>query len=175
MLRERAKTKRPGLRKLVEMELGLGIQKGAHSSVSRPAPHIPSTPYAAMSDPTMQITDARATMALYRIHKVEWEKQLRPTTEAWRAKTGKDKRKRDDVTVDGDEGQTATKKGKKEKVEREEFPGGGRKGISSGIGLVYRRNGKVVKMTGRQPRSNLSDHDVGGVEEGGNWWEAAPT
>jgi len=34
-LREIAKTKRPGLKKLAEIELGLEIQKGAHSSVSR--------------------------------------------------------------------------------------------------------------------------------------------
>jgi RNA exonuclease 4 len=34
ILRERAKNKRPGLKKLAEMELGLEIQKGSHSSVS---------------------------------------------------------------------------------------------------------------------------------------------
>lgn len=33
-LREKARTKRPGLKKLVEMELGIRIQTGAHSSVS---------------------------------------------------------------------------------------------------------------------------------------------
>lgn len=33
-LREHAKTKRPGLKKLAELELGLKIQAGAHSSVS---------------------------------------------------------------------------------------------------------------------------------------------
>jgi RNA exonuclease 4 len=37
-LREKAKTKRPGLKRLVEMELGLQIQKGSHSSVSRRVP-----------------------------------------------------------------------------------------------------------------------------------------
>lgn len=34
-LREKARTKRPGLKKLVEMELGIRIQTGAHSSVSQ--------------------------------------------------------------------------------------------------------------------------------------------
>jgi RNA exonuclease 4 len=33
-LREKAKNKRPGLKKLVELELGLQIQRGSHSSVS---------------------------------------------------------------------------------------------------------------------------------------------
>lgn len=37
-LRERAKTKFPGLRKLAAMELGLEIQKASHSSVRRLAP-----------------------------------------------------------------------------------------------------------------------------------------
>jgi RNA exonuclease 4 len=34
-LREKAKTKRPGLKRLAEMELGIKIQTGAHSSVSQ--------------------------------------------------------------------------------------------------------------------------------------------
>ncbi|EIW72743.1 hypothetical protein TREMEDRAFT_22411, partial [Tremella mesenterica DSM 1558] len=50
-LQEIAKNKRPGLKKLCQLELGLEIQKGSHSSV----------------------TDARATMALFRLHKNAWD------------------------------------------------------------------------------------------------------
>ncbi|KAJ7903822.1 ribonuclease H-like domain-containing protein [Mycena olivaceomarginata] len=46
------KSKRIALRKLVQQELGATIQGGEHSSV----------------------TDARATMAVYRLHRKEWEK-----------------------------------------------------------------------------------------------------
>jgi RNA exonuclease 4 len=40
-LREVAKTKKPGLKKLTELELGLKIQSGAHSSVSRSEQPLP--------------------------------------------------------------------------------------------------------------------------------------
>ncbi|KAI0349971.1 hypothetical protein OH77DRAFT_1431536 [Trametes cingulata] len=48
--------RRPALRNLVQQELGLTIQAGEHSSV----------------------TDARATMALFRLHRKELEKDFRP-------------------------------------------------------------------------------------------------
>jgi RNA exonuclease 4 len=40
-----------------------------------------------------QVTDARATMGLYRLHKVEWEASVRPQTEAYKAKMGLSKGK----------------------------------------------------------------------------------
>ncbi|GAA5924894.1 hypothetical protein JCM3775_006311 [Rhodotorula graminis] len=49
-----AKTKRPGLKNLAKLALGVDIQAGEHSSV----------------------TDARATMALYRTQKSAWEDSL---------------------------------------------------------------------------------------------------
>ncbi|PPQ98998.1 hypothetical protein CVT24_003480 [Panaeolus cyanescens] len=52
---ELTKSKRIALRNLVKEQLGLTIQSGEHSSV----------------------TDARATMAIYRLHKTEWEKNSR--------------------------------------------------------------------------------------------------
>lgn len=173
-LREKAKSKRPGLKKLTQLELGIQIQSGAHSSV----------------------TDARATMALYRLHKVEWEKSLRGVVEAWRAQNGDGpeggkgsatgKRKRgspeDDEggsLEDGeiDEGESRNgRKGKKGKVEPEQFPGGGRKGISSNIGLVitHRDGTKEVRRGKRGYVSeNLgrSSNSGGGGGGGGNWWE----
>ncbi|KAL1406165.1 3'-5' exonuclease [Vanrija albida] len=148
-LREAAKTKRPGLKKLVELELGLKIQAGSHSSV----------------------TDARATMALYRLHKPEWEASLRKVMEAYREKTGmeplaKGKRKRGADDDDEDEAD-----GKKRKAPQQ-FPGGGRKGISSGLSVVVRRFGK--KVEGDQPkRRGPVEAPKAGAGAGGNWWEEA--
>ncbi|WWD21834.1 hypothetical protein CI109_106322 [Kwoniella shandongensis] len=165
MLREKAKNKHPGLKKLAEMELGIQIQKGSHSSV----------------------TDARATMALYRLHKSEWEQQLRHTTEAYRAKVGKSagggKRKRDDEDDDdadedgeGDaEGNEDTPRPKKGKKERQVFPGGGRKGISSGLGVIIRRNGQRIDNGGTGGGgSNVSRRErIASASSAGNWWEEA--
>ena len=90
-------------------------------------------------------------MALYRLHKTEWEQQLRQSTEAWKAKTGKSKgidaedskvdtgkrkRSEDGHEEEGAELRFSTKKRK------ERFPGGGRKGVSSGLSVVVRRNGE---------------------------------
>lgn len=105
-------------------------------------------------------------MALYRLVKVEWEKQLRPLTEAFKVKTGKSgKRKRSDKD-DGEEGDGEGSK----KEKREEFPGGGRKGISSGLGLIVRRNG--VRVDNQKPR-NGAGPSAGGQSGGSglNWWE----
>ncbi|ORY28641.1 ribonuclease H-like domain-containing protein [Naematelia encephala] len=155
-LREKAKTKVPSLRKLVAMELGLEIQKGSHSSV----------------------TDARATMALYRLHKTQWERDLRHVTEAYRVKSeavkGKGKRKREDKEEEReeDEAEDGEKEGERKK---KAFPGGGRKGISSGLSVVVKRNGQRVE--GGRKRGDGGGGGEGGGEGaggGGNWWEAVP-
>ncbi|KAF9050748.1 ribonuclease H-like protein [Hymenopellis radicata] len=82
------------LRNIVQQELGIAIQDGEHSS----------------------LTDARATMAVYRVHRKEWEK--------------------------GTKQQAPSKKRKKPDAndEPEEFPGGGRKGVSSGLSTVVKRD-----------------------------------
>lgn len=130
------------------------------------------------------MTDARATMALYRLHKNEWEKQLRPATEAYKvkiAKSGKHtKRKRDDAEDgedDDDEVFASSKRGKKN-TGRQEFPGGGQKGISSGLGLIIKKNGvridqrtgKVLGEKKRGPRDRAAE-DVPADTGGSNWWE----
>ncbi|BEJ10358.1 hypothetical protein CcaverHIS641_0703930 [Cutaneotrichosporon cavernicola] len=135
-LREAARSKRPGLKSLVESQLGLKIQSGAHSS----------------------ITDARATMGLYRLNKDAWEASLRGVMEAYVKKTGsampgrKKKRKRDDDEEAGG---------------NKSFPGGGQKGISSGLSVVVKRFGKKIdnqpKRRGPAPAASA----------GGSWWEEA--
>ena len=124
-------------------------------------------------------------MALYRLHKNEWEKQLRPATEAYKVKVAKSgkhtKRKRDDEEGgegdDDDEVFAASKRGKKGKG-GEEFPGGGKKGISSGLGLIIKKNGvRIDQRTGKVlegkkggPRGRVAE-DVPADTGGSNWWE----
>ncbi|KAJ7596279.1 ribonuclease H-like domain-containing protein [Mycena floridula] len=125
------KSRRPALRDLVKQELDLVIQGGEHSSV----------------------TDARATMAVYRIHRKEWDRGTRPLPAAFSATDDT----KDDAT-------TPVKKKKKRKREEDDeetssFPGGGRKGVSSGLSTVIRRNGKP-----KAPETSDAE-----------WWKALPT
>lgn len=205
-LREKAKNKRPGLKKLAELELGLQIQKGSHSSVSLcPQQNVLLSRH--LTD-RVQVTDARATMALYRLHKIEWEKQLRPVTEAYREKMGlpplpgqgkqskaSQKRKRDDagasesddgdelgVDDDGDVSNGGGRPRQKQQSGRGENPGGGRKGVSSGLStIVYRkgvreqpkglRDGSTGQLVNRGGRGGGKSSGGGGGA--GNWWEDA--
>ena len=106
------------------------------------------------------MTDARTTMALYRLHKVEWEQQPRASTDAWREKTGSGKRKRPEEDL---EGGGSPKR-------REEFPGGGRKGISSGLAVVVRRLGQ---KSGEGGEGQSGRRGPVGTAGGGKWWEEA--
>lgn len=94
------------LRNLVRQELDVTIQSGEHSSV----------------------TDARATMAIYRLHRKEWEKGNKPplTKKRKRADKSQDEERGDPDGEDGKAGATSTN------------PRGGRKGISSGLTTVVR-------------------------------------
>lgn len=133
-LQEIAKNKRPGLKKLSELLLGIQIQTGAHSS----------------------LVDARVTMALYRLHKKEWERSVWRQTEAYRSTSSVNKLKHvlgkrghDEKEVeDGEEtgGESKSKNRKKRDIGGgpQQFPGGGRKGISSGLDVIVRRDRKSV-------------------------------
>jgi RNA exonuclease 4 len=124
---------------------------------------------------TDQVTDARATMALYRLFKTEWEQSIRPQTEAYKAKLGKGKgketekegggkRKRDDDDSESEEEEETQAKKKKEV-----FPGGGRKGVSSGLSVIVRRGGKRVEGPRQRGVPRSSTQDTG--TSGGSWWE----
>jgi RNA exonuclease 4 len=119
-----------------------------------------------------KVTDARATMGLYRLHKVEWEASIRPATEAYKAKMGlskgKEKRKRGDESEEEEEEEgTEDARGKKKK---EEFPGGGRRGVSSGLSVIVRRGGKRVDGP-RQRGIPRPSSEIGGAGGSGSWWE----
>lgn len=125
-------------------------------------------------------------MALYRLYKPEWEASLRHVMESYREKTGmaslakSKKRRRGSVGEHGDDDgegaepagedghdEDGDKTAKRKKKDPQQFPGGGRKGISSGLSVVIKRFGKKVED---QPRRR------GPVEtksSGGSWWEEA--
>jgi len=110
-------------------------------------------------------------MGLYRLRKVEWEASIRPQTEAYKAKMGlskgKGKRKRDDESEEEEEEEGEDTKGKKKK---EDFPGGGRRGVSSGLSVIVRRGGKRVDGP-RQRGVPRPSSEVGGAGGSGSWWE----
>ncbi|KAJ7493645.1 ribonuclease H-like domain-containing protein [Mycena latifolia] len=138
-----AKSKYVALRNLVKQELGAAIQGGEHSSV----------------------TDARATMAVYRLHRREWEKGAPPLARL----LGKGKGKKhagdeEEESGDSDEEEPALptkKKGKESK--KEGFPGGGRKGVSSGLGTIVRR-------AGGSGAGGVRSKSGGGGGEKTQWW-----
>lgn len=70
-----------------------------------------------------------------------------------------------------------TKKGSRHGVAgaktRSEFPGGGRKGISSGLSTVVRAHGKNVKITGKRAPDGGNSRGAGGHggAGSGDWWK----
>ncbi|KAJ6493403.1 ribonuclease H-like domain-containing protein [Mycena sanguinolenta] len=209
------KNKRVALRKLVEQELGVRIQEGEHSSV----------------------VDARATMAVWRLNRREWEKGAPRVSvkgrvgtkgdegggvgggdaededgdEEWEDDAGDD----DDDGRDEDEDQedrtalprnnsnasklkpapklatpsvpkhkpaTAPQPKSQTKTKPSSFPGGGRKGVSSGLSTVVRHHQKQPRRGTRVEggvRVRVSGGGGGadargGKGEGGGagqWWK----
>ncbi|KAG2135529.1 MipD protein [Suillus cothurnatus] len=107
-------SKRPALRNLVKQELDVVIQGGEHSSV----------------------TDARATMAVFRLHRKEWEKGFRPLSVPGAGASNKRKR------VESSEPTVPTP------------PDRGRKGISSGLSTIVKRTPQTRSKTAVKTASN---------------------
>ncbi|KAF7289475.1 Exonuclease domain-containing protein [Mycena chlorophos] len=131
------KTKYVALRNLVKQEVGATIQGGEHSSV----------------------TDARATMAVFRLHRKEWEAGSAP----WPPKDQTQQKSEDEEEPVQDDEQKSTKRKRKEK----EFPGGGRKGVSSGLSVVVKRGGEKDKE--KEKDKDKSRRKSGG--SGSQWWK----
>jgi RNA exonuclease 4 len=141
-------------------------------------------------------------MALYRLHKGPWEQELRHATEAYKAKVGLGgkakgkereieknkeasrmaKRKRgdgeDDEDASQDDGDSESEEEVKPSKSKKVFPGGGKKGISSGLGVVIRRNGQRVETRQRGvPRGGRAEGSgsasmSASSNTGNNWWES---
>ncbi|THU90509.1 ribonuclease H-like protein [Dendrothele bispora CBS 962.96] len=190
------KSKYAALRNLVKQELDITIQGGEHSS----------------------LTDARATMAVYRLHRKEWEKgNVGSQTASYLANVGgkgktpelgddddggggegggevndgdkdvkgkhkgKGKKRKataddeDEEDQDGDgdgDGEGKERSGnKKSKIKgsknQKEFPGGGRKGVSSGLSTVVKRKGKD-DVADSGSRTGNSSHKRGYKNQ---WWK----
>ncbi|KAJ7711566.1 ribonuclease H-like domain-containing protein [Mycena metata] len=138
-----AKSTRVALRNLVKQEVGATIQGGEHSSV----------------------TDARATMAVYRLHRKEWEKgnSSRPLPQA--KMKGKGKAEEAGPSDDEDDEDEDVPQAKEKKEKPKTFPGGGRKGVSSGLGTIVRRQGTGAARSSEDKRS------AGGRGGGAEWWK----
>lgn len=112
-------------------------------------------------------------MALYRLHKQEWETIVRRQTEAFHAKTLRKPKGSQVIEEDEeDDNENSSKPGskKRRRVEApESFPGGGRKGISSGLGVIVKRmDGKPMKNKDERKSERAVVH----ADAAGNWWDA---
>ncbi|GBE81278.1 ribonuclease H-like domain-containing protein [Sparassis latifolia] len=137
------RSRRIALRHLVQQELGVIIQGGEHSSV----------------------TDARATMAVFRLHRKEWEKGQRP--DALPSTTTRSTAKRKRAPTEGeDSGSTASPTPSKRKVDS---PGGGRKGVSSGLSTIVKKRDKGREVMTKTRNTNIK-RDVGSNTKG-KWWK----
>ncbi|RDB20645.1 RNA exonuclease 4 [Hypsizygus marmoreus] len=123
-----ARSKKVALRNLVKQEINVTIQGGEHSSV----------------------TDARATMAVYRLHRKTWEKDHKPLAK---------KRKRDEAGHDLEHTEADDMGREHERSSTTQYPGGGRKGVSSGLTTVVRRG------------ANANNDTSGGEKTKTKWWK----
>ncbi|KAF8813202.1 ribonuclease H-like protein [Phlegmacium glaucopus] len=149
------------LKNLAKQELGIGIQTGEHSSV----------------------VDARVTMAIYRLHKKDWEGASRTFSQILEADIAKLKYSQltgiDDLRpLDGDssifekylgkagvEPPPTSKLHKKKGAKKNKaFPGGGRKGVSSGLSTVVRRGERRAATAGEEPPKSKYP-----------WWKILPS
>lgn len=113
-------------------------------------------------------------MALYRLHMTEWEAAARKTTEAFKTKTAGKRKQEQDVESDDEDGDgDAPKSKKKKKTVDESFPGGGRRGISSGLSTVVKYHGKggsnnKEPRAQQAPMQSVRTRKETAVE--GEWW-----
>ena len=137
-----SKSRHPALRTLTAQEFGIQIQGGEHSSV-RSVLRVRYT--AARIYVSPQVTDARATMAVYRLHRREWEKVRRfplpPSEDPDRSDPSRTPKKRKRSSGEG----------------VNDPPGGGKKGTST-------RLTSIVKRLGPKKTSSLASKKKTG------WW-----
>lgn len=107
-LRQLVGSKRPALRTLAKKALGIDIQDGEHSSVSL----VVHVDLCNLANPSCrQVTDARATMAIYRTVQKEWEAKLRGSSSSKPAKKPKiSSAPASSIKADGDVGKVMVKK-----------------------------------------------------------------
>ncbi|KAG8689715.1 3'-5' exonuclease [Ceratobasidium sp. 394] len=151
---EKYRTPHVALKRLAKEELGVDIQAGEHSSV----------------------TDARAAMAIYRLHKRAWDASI-PIAHL-RGSAGIARHAPD---TDGDSENSGTEslgrpKRKRQPSGSESFPGGGRRGVSAGLSTIVRRGAHKsgTNKTGVYGTKSLAgtrnpQHSHVGKEK---WWQS---
>ena len=102
----------------------------------------------------LQVIDARATMAIYRIHKKEWDKDLLPLPVALNSKKRKASDEQEDTPVKETGDTDASQKPFKKFKAARQFPGGGQKGVSSGLSTIVKRSGQHPKRGASQSTGN---------------------
>ena len=135
-------------------------------------------------------------MAVYRIHKKDWEKGSRPHPTSAPAKSSTKASKRTAAEAefasdaesesDSDEPSTSVPKptstlkttvaGKKRKTKNSSttFPGGGRKGLSSGLSTVVKKIGAAAPGSmSTHPTSRGNPKAAGGAGKS-EWWKQLP-
>ncbi len=125
-------------------------------------------------------------MAVYRLHKKEWEKGSRPlpppSTKSPATPTTATKRKEIDESDSGSdesdddsshEPAVAPKPSGKDKAKKipTEFPGGGRKGVSSGLSTVVRR-GVAGSRTAVDGKGGSASGAASSAKN--EWWKQLP-
>jgi RNA exonuclease 4 len=99
-------------------------------------------------------------MAIFRIYRKEWEKDQRPMKtnkkgHATRTSTRKTLNNDSEEGLEGEEDE--------DEPEGKQHPGGGRKGVSSGLSVIVKRKGESGGKSQRRPRPSL------GTKAG--WWK----
>ena len=126
---------------------------------------------------SFQVTDARATMALYRLYKNTWEASLRHSTEAWMAKSRKRRKSEEAQDGEDDSGSDDTEAngthrggddGRKRRKNGELRPQG-KTGVSSGLGKIVKIGN--TRIEGKGERRNTGAHGTIAKATGDKWWE----
>ena len=116
-------------------------------------------------------------MAIYRLNRKEWDKGFRslplPSSKIESSAPINKKRKAEDDDNDDDvkvfeEEQSTKSKAKSKQKKPEEFPGGGRRGISSGLSTIIRRGRQVEHKNYNTSTSETKKSNSGKTSD--NWW-----
>jgi RNA exonuclease 4 len=168
---EKYRTPRVALKRLAKEELRVDIQAGEHSSVSV---IFESLKLLALITRIFKVTDARAAMAIYRLHKRAWDASLPMSHVIPPAGTARRAPDEEDSGISGAEDDAQPKR-KRRSSDAQVFPGGGRRGVSSGLSTIVR--GVTHKGTtskgGRRGRPLAATKGAQHSQVGkGKWWQS---
>ena len=103
-------------------------------------------------------------MAIFRLNRKEWEKDFKAVPNPSQPTNSSKKRKLPDF--EGNEDFTENSSEKKGKKRAENFPGGGRRGVSSGLSTVIKHHHSGTSKSGSSGSKSST---------GGKWWKTLET